>query len=59
MKKSWYWIFLISGVIVLGVIFAFLGEAWDKNDWIFLFLVVGIIVLNVKLNKLLSKKKKS
>jgi len=32
---------------------------WDKQDWIFIFLFVGFIVLNVKLNKLLSKNKKS
>ncbi len=51
-----FW-WIIAGVVML--ILGFSGIVWDKQDWIFLFLVVGLIVLNIKLNKLLSKEKKS
>ena len=56
LKSLLFW-WIIASVLML--ILGFLGAVWDKQDWIFLFLVVGLIVINVKLNKLLSKKKKS
>ena len=47
----------IIGSVIMFVLGMLGGIIWDKSDWIFLFLFIGFIVLNVKLNRLLSKKK--
>ncbi len=60
MKKEWRGSLTLWWIVgfVMMFAFSFYGEVlWDKQDWIFLFLFIGVIVLNVKLNKLLSRKK--